>query len=966
MAQYLLEQITIIETTGNYTSGDIVKTYYDDVTEAIVVEKNDIVVTSGDAFIEVIDEDTGRPFPFYARNATGFETTKVVGDDTFTVSFTITPSFPYALIVLTELTIIDNDADIDIIKLSLAYVSAVLPTTNTSSDGTITVIGSGDGSPYLYYDVDPRLLTYNSSLALGQATGEFTGLSAGTYTFYVSSSTATDPRLYSASATITLPYNQVPSLSNYGIRWRVEYDNFEDEEYRTDIWERGYVGSVSVVKGNGDPYALSMRGEGDDIYELNLLSSNSNISVLSETLDQFKDIAIADEKKYLVKKYKYNGATYDEKWTGYITPSSYSDVLYSVPYTVNISSNDRIGDLKAFDFVYGNNNVNTPINGNISQLSIIHLCLQKLSMGFGYRIACNIFAENHTTTDATPLEQTLINTSIYLNEDGTPNSKCDAVIKDILGIYNAVLFSWAGYWYIVRHEEWLSSSISYVEFDSDLAFVESNSWSPQIDLMTPGDTNRARLINGAQSRVFTELYSRVLIKTNLELSSEKNALLPTFRKSNVVSKNSFIGFDVLNYSSSDYWKSIPSTGDSWLFGLYANKGSNTYIQKTGTIEFSSNDELEIEFKFSSTPFLGTSFESTKNPPYGQIKWSLKIGANWLDRKGLEYADEVVNYEYFTSWGSEITVSNILKFISSSLEGSPYIFRIYIVDVEETQFVTSTAIDGFGADWWDVLNDEVRLISISGLVIGDRLAVYVPILVLGSPIYSKLSFYEIRAGSFKVDDLDIIPSTETPDSYTGLRWGFEEILDIPTPSNVFDGVTIRDSGWYTETIFSSIQMNFRENGVEKPAEEYIYKVSCDNNNNVDLPLEVNQFDVPPITNGDSLIKNYLKYTDLTPTSNWTKAGETITKSIQNHLSTWYASLAKKCRAKVSGSFRTDGVDFEPINVLRDPDDNNRLYLPIGLSSNFKRQEYTGELLEIGSDDTLKTSAFTNGFQQNAVT
>ena len=76
------------------------------------------------------------------------------------------------------------------------------------------------------------------------------------------------------------------------------------------------------------------------------------------------------------------------------------------------------------------------------------------------------------------------------------------------------------------------------------------------------------------------------------------------------------------------------------------------------------------------------------------------------------------------------------------------------------------------------------------------------------------------------------------------------------------------------------------------------------------------------------------------------------------------LAKRCRGKVSGNFRTDGVDFTPINILHDPDDNNRLYLPTGVNSNYKLQEYSGELLEIGSGDDLGTSAYSSGFKQNS--
>ena len=149
-----------------------------------------------------------------------------------------------------------------------------------------------------------------------------------------------------------------------------------------------------------------MRGEGNDVYDINLLSSNVNVNFLATTVDQFKDIATADEKKYVVRRSKLVNSVYQTQWTGYVTPSSYSDVLYTTPYGVSISANDRIGDLKGFKFLFGANDSGNFAKGNMSQLSIIHVCLQKLGLGFGYRIACNIFAENHTILNDTPLNQT--------------------------------------------------------------------------------------------------------------------------------------------------------------------------------------------------------------------------------------------------------------------------------------------------------------------------------------------------------------------------------------------------------------------------------------------------------------------------------------------------------------------------------------------------------------------------------
>ena len=99
------------------------------------------------------------------------------------------------------------------------------------------------------------------------------------------------------------------------------------------------------------PFMTTLRGEGKDAYENLLLSSNADISLIAESIDQIIEIAKADDKKYIVSFQKFNGVDFDIDWFGYVTPSSYQDVLYSAPYTVNISANDRIGDLKGFKFL---------------------------------------------------------------------------------------------------------------------------------------------------------------------------------------------------------------------------------------------------------------------------------------------------------------------------------------------------------------------------------------------------------------------------------------------------------------------------------------------------------------------------------------------------------------------------------------------------------------------------------------
>ena len=795
---------------------------------------------------------------------------------------------------------------------------------------------------------------------------------AGTYTFYAAGYGANQPRLDSTSITITLEVDEVPDFdNNYKARWELTYDNLTDSTYKVEVLERGYTGEVETVKGGSMPSGYNQRGQGNDVYELSILSSNVNFNLIAETFDQFKDIALADEKKYVLRNSTSNGVTYDTTWFGYVTPSSYQDVLYDTPYPVSVSANDRLGDLKGFKFLFGSNNSNNFVRGNLSQLSIINICLKKLFLGFGYRIACNIFAENHTTTDATPLDQTLLNVDTYLNDDATDVAFCDEVIKDILEIYGATLFSWEGYWYIVRQEEWLNETINYVQYNSNIEFESNGSWNPRIDLKRPNDTNRARLINGQQSRIFTQLYSSVNLTQRLDLISVEGNVLNPIDSSNIidfdpgnVGNPNYSGFDLIN-NGSNLSSQYRDGGSSWELDLKHDFGSKSYIETTGKIQYTDVDQLEFESTVNLSTFIVPRIQNTNTPIYAQLKWSLKIADKWVGRSGALSDEEIINIEFVDSFNSDFKIETLIDMSTSSADGGDdYALRVYPVDIEENHLQVSEAFEsGFV--------DQVKPIPTANLEIGTRLTVLndYDLFVEGNTI-RFIRFYELAFGSISEDDpnVGINPSDQSSTIPAQRLWAFVSSYYPPFPGKEtkIDGTifTTPESGANTKTKFKEIKLSYKRSGKDEIEEEFVVNRIGEGENNRELNYEINQFDIPEINNGQKIIKNFLKYEDLTPTSLWTKTGGDVTKSIQSHLLDWLTRLAKRCRGKVSGNFRTDGVDFTPINILHDPDDNNRLYLPTGVNSNYKLQEYSGELLEIGSGDDLGTSAYSSGFKQNS--
>jgi hypothetical protein len=594
-------------------------------------------------------------------------------------------------------------------------------------------------------------------------------------------------------------------------------------------------------------------------------------------------------------------------------------------------------------------------------------------MGFGYRIACNIFAENHTITDNTPLAQTLVNVDTYLNDDSTDVAFCDEVVKDILEIYGATLFSWEGYWYIVRQEEWLNETINYVEYNNDIEFVESNSWNPRIDLKRSFDTERAVFKGGAQSRIFTQLYGKVNLTQKLNLLDSEGNLLPSLSKENIegfeevgssITSPVFKGFSLINNESNISSRSV-NGGDSWYLGLKFELGSKSFIETTGTVSYSELDQLEVEIDVNVSGFTDPRVSINQFPQYAQLKWSLKLGSNWVGRSGNLSSTEIINIEFIESFNSDSTITRILDMSQSSASGGDdYILRVYPVDLEESDLYIDRATENE-----DIIL-EVKAISTDNLSTGARLSVLSDVYNL-SNVFSlrKFRFYELVFGYSDQDSLESInPNDQSSDFLLKTFWVLRSTYRVPMPGDQInldnDTYTVPESGATTVSVFNDIKLSYKRNSENEIEDEFITSSIGESRNNIDLEYEVAQFDIPDVDNGAILIRNFLKYEDLSPTSNWTKTGGTVTKSIQSHLLDWLTILSKRCRAKVSGEFRADGLDFTPINVLHAPTDNNRLYLPTGVNSNFKLQEYSGQLLEVGSGDDVSTSAYTTGFKQDA--
>jgi hypothetical protein len=226
-----------------------------------------------------------------------------------------------------------------------------------------------------------------------------------------------------------------------------------------NIVEKNLVGSTTQVDGGSDdPIVYSLRLHGNDDKYSPVAASTITLTLKSATAGQFQELFEGEIDDYRVNFY-HDGVL---KVTGKIYPQSYREpYTESVNYPVTITATDGLVELDDLDFV---DDSGTYITSVSSQLEVIALILQKLKFNIGIRVACNLYATGmNTAATDDPLEQAYVPCRAYYPKD-EPIS-CLEVIKRILEPYCATIIQWEGYWWIVRFEEFVTSSVPYREYD---------------------------------------------------------------------------------------------------------------------------------------------------------------------------------------------------------------------------------------------------------------------------------------------------------------------------------------------------------------------------------------------------------------------------------------------------------------------------------------------------------------------
>jgi hypothetical protein len=442
---------------GGYSSGDVVSIYYNNSTDAIVVQKNGTTVTSGGS-IPFHFYSNGQPASYYkTENGSQTEIDLVVCLGTTRKQFPRTIStFPYVL----KVNLSGNPScSVSPIVCDLTINSLPILVNESSqgaADGQITVTGTSSNGSIEY------ALNNDFVYGSGSSSGIFAGLTSGVYRIY-----ARDAANCADSIGVSISYDRT-----YGTLFVLEYDDREGDQSKIEILERDYVGASSEIKGGGTPILIRQRGEGEQDKFVPVIGTEVDITLTSEVKFEYLDLFTSDPNKYRVVFSKDFGSGYETLITAKLLPNQYKETYIDAPYHVNFLSTDGIASLKDIPFLDAGGN---QLSGTYRCIDLIAYCLRATGLQLDIRVAVNLYADDMDETDADdPLDQAYVDVQSYYTDDTL--SHLDVIIR-ILEPFGAQLSQWGNRWNITRVEEKVDE-YDYRDFDYTGVYISNGSFNP--------------------------------------------------------------------------------------------------------------------------------------------------------------------------------------------------------------------------------------------------------------------------------------------------------------------------------------------------------------------------------------------------------------------------------------------------------------------------------------------------------
>lgn len=929
---------------GTFVAGDVLEIYVDE--DAIVENTNPwfIETTGITAFKNDVEIFSG-PFISTSPDIVSIEILNPkFCKDTFLVNFGGYVIWPYA----NYSTIPDsqecavNPVSCDLIVVANPDVTS--PSTEGAADGEITITATSSNA--IEYKLNSDFF-----YGQGQSSGTFTGLTVGNYRIYVR-----DSKNCAANVYVELKF-----IGDYGAKYRLEYYDFTGAQTTLDICERSYAGAVSDYCGSDNPVEIQMRGEGESNKFLPLIPVQINLGIISETEQQYIDLYTNDPDKYRIKYYKDGNL----KLVNKLLPFVYSEDYGAAPYQINVSGYDGLADLSNIYLVQDDG---LRMYGEIKLIKLIALCLKYTRLGLDIRVACNMYAlgMNSASYDD-PLDQAYCDVeAFYLAEQ---NTTVGFVLESILKPFGARLVQWGGYWNIVRVEE-MGASYDYREFDTNGDYVTNGTFNPVLDLDYPGlgDCH----FTGIPNMELQNGYGKISV--NYSLGAKSNFLdNGDFRLVSRYSPEVNRYFPVINI---DGWvlnspdQSISQTHEiiddnNVALVLYANGTDitnigTTYI-KTKAYNLVMGPANQIIIKVRYKLFLGPADQL----PYIKVRLKVQYGSLYLQGDGT-WTSTATILSFFATQAGEYIESEIKASQPSSgtpLDGMDFYVSLYMAYPYYADYTTLA---------------DLRAVTTTTLPIGYKTEVR-KLNNLAVPVLT-MYYYELTETTEAESGDDIVEPGDYNVSTNPVKW------------------ILKQTGYINTTLtypfaIDYVNCGFLTNGTE-PAKNILKSVIGESRNKlqfeeslilgssgINITTESGVFFdyskllwpsasmswnsiITSVVSHELVYTGYLRNSSGTAWNLWTRDGFSESQSLHEIWLKMAAAQYSRTWRMLRASVISQTINVTPLNSFAEVNDSNRIYVPMSMTINDRKNIASCELVETGVkglDDTASrehSSAFSS--------
>ena len=688
---------------------------------------------------------------------------------------------------------------------------------------------------------------------------------------------------------------------------------------------------------------------------------------------------------------------YQILWIGKVLPMQYSEEYKAPPYYVSVVATDGLAELKNYFLIQPDGQ---KYYGTTSLIKLVAYCLRFLKLGLNIRVACNLYAIDMDQADEDdPFDQAYVDYECFYLAEKEPN--LEFVLAKILEPFGCRITLWEGRWNIVRVEE-MTGDYDYREFDASGEYISNGTFSPVIDCLYPSASiGEVELDAELDTELGFDL-GVILARAdhNLEIKPGYGRIKAIYRlglKPNILSNGDFRlksiyyapdniylfdlnkdgwtlvnagyvlteGYEFINENNIAY---TISSGEDTLSGT---TGGEAYLQSgTYSVKMGTNNQLKITVrcKVSRVNITVGTTVYTVDVPYVKIRFRVKYGSLYLQANGTWGSAENILTFYCTEFNkfADYEILATQPTSGTPVNGMDLDVRVYHAYAYHADFFNIADLKAFPT--WDGVSAQT-------VPTGYR----TELRDSGGIFFGTMYYYELEESSAPDDGFNVVEPDDTNGS-NERRWilktkkvgsgvvnganVFPFAIDKVTIAYLTDGKDPIDAIVRTVNGESNNQLVFEKAFI---IGSYSNLIVTEVNFGIDLGIFFPSGGLALTTtntlSADLIYTGYLRDVNGVGYEFWARDGVAESDKLHGILLRAYALQYKRSWRLLRGSIYAN-VYFGLLNVVRNVNDNGRIYLPIGLTLDDKMCTWSGEFLEIGAtgggSDGSGSSPFSSGF------